>query len=272
MTYFTRFAAIGLLFIVMNKPFCQKTHVPEFIEWNEITNSMRFSEKFSLYTELQLRFVYNNNLFQTLQHQFRVAPEIHVDKHFSIQPIAYVYTINGHYENNPKPYGNNEHRIYSQMSYKHHVGRVHLQHRLRYEWRFSQSNSLDSLGNTIYDDTYGNYKNRIRYRISANIPINHKDLEPNTWYIRAWDEFMVGFADPIRYPTYKVEDNIQNRVFLGAGYQIIKNISVTLGALYQMQMKSNGTYVEHNIGTFLSVNFNPDFRKLFKKKDKETTK
>jgi hypothetical protein len=94
-------------------------------------------------------------------------------------------------------------------------------------------------------------------------------LDPNTWYIRTWNEFMIGFADPIRYPTYKVEDNIQNRLFLGGGYQIIKPISISLGLLYQMQMKSNGTYVEHNIGPFLSVNFSPNLTKVFAKKKKD---
>lgn len=245
------------------------THVPEFIEWNEITCNTRLSEKFSLYTELQFRFVYQNSTFQTLQHQFRIAPEIHVDKHLAIQPLAYVYTLNGNYEINPKPYANHEHRLYSQISYKHHIGRVHLQHRFRYEWRFSQANSVDSLGNTIEDVNYTNYKNRIRYRLSANIPINHKDLDPNTWYIRAWDEIMIGFADPIRYPTYTIDHNIQNRLFVGAGYQIIKPISISLGLLYQMQQKSNGTYIEHNIGPFLSVNFNPNLTEVFKKKKKE---
>jgi hypothetical protein len=268
MKFITRLQVFLYLIIPMNQLVSQTTHVPEFIEWNEITNSIRFSEKFSLYTELQFRFVDQNSTFQTLQHQFRIAPEIHVDKHFSIQPIAYVYTINGNYEINAKPYANNEHRFYSQMTYKHHIGRVHIQHRLRYEWRFNQVHSIDSLNNII-DDGYTNYKNRIRYRISANIPINHKDLDPNTWYIRTWNEFMIGFADPIRYPTYKVEDNIQNRLFLGGGYQIIKPISISLGLLYQMQMKSNGTYVEHNIGPFLSVNFSPNLTKVFAKKKKE---
>lgn len=260
---------ILLLFISFSAVKAQKTHVPAFIEWNEITNSIKFGSKFSIYTEVQFRFVYNNNLFQTLQHQFRVGLEFHVDKHFSIQPLAYVYTVNGAYELNPKPYGNNEHRVYSQMSYKHHVGRFHIQHRLRYEWRFAQTNSLDSLGAVVYDNTYTNYKNRIRYRLSANIALTKKDIEPNTLYLRVWDELMMGFGDPIRYPTYKIEDNIQNRVFVGVGYQVTKPISISLGILYQMQMKSNGTYVEHNVGPFLSVNFSPDLTNILNKKKAE---
>lgn len=228
---------------------------------------MKFSDKFGIYLEAGFRFVYNNNQFQTLQHQLRVAPEIYVDKHLTIWPVAYVYTWNGNYEVNSKPYANHEHRIFSQILYKHHIGRVHLQHRLRYEWRFTQSHSTDSLGG-IVDDGYINYKNRIRYRISANIPLKNKTMDANTWYLRFWDEFMVGFGDPIRYPTYRAEQNIQNRVFAGAGYQIIKPISVSLGVLYQMQMKSNGSYIEHNIGPFLSFNFSPDLSKAFKKKEK----
>lgn len=256
---------ITLLIILQNYLFAQSSTV-SFISWNELLMNTKFSEKFSFHAEAQFRLINSQTGFQSQQYLFRFAPEVLVDKHLSIIPIGYAYIVNFAYEATPLPYSNNEHRIWSQLQYKHKVGRVQLQHRLRYEWRFNQAHSIDSSGNII-DDGFPNtsYRNRIRYRILTNIPIKNTTIEPKTWYIRAWNEFFLAFADEKLNPTFRIEHNLQNRLFLGGGYQIIKSLSVNLGVLYQMQMKNNGLLTEHNLGPFITIHYTPDLT-TFKKK------
>lgn len=251
-----KYTCLSLCFISVcftNQLRSQVNHVIEYVHWTELVSTIKFNDKFGLTADAQFRFV---NAYQSQQYLLRIGPEIYVTKHFSLVPVGYCYVFNYAYEQNPNPYANNEHRIWSQMLYKHKVGRVVFQHRLRYEWRFNQRHSIDSAG-TVIDEGYTSYHNRLRYRITVQIPIKNKNIEKKTWYIRAWNEFFLPFADPIANPTFIAEQNLQNRLFAGAGYQITKSISISFGFFYQMIMKRNGTYVEHNLGPYLSFNYNP---------------
>ncbi len=100
--------------------------VNQFIDWFSATTTMKLSDRFSLFTEGQFRFVEGT---QAMMHQFRIAGDIAITPRFSISPEGYVYNWNYHYGKQPAANANNEHRIYQQFTYKHKFGSMRVLHK-----------------------------------------------------------------------------------------------------------------------------------------------
>ena len=102
-----------------------------------------------------------------------------------------------------------EHRIFQQFISKQTFGRVNIQHRYRVEERF------------LKDD----FKLRLRYFLSLNVPINKKTMEKNAIYASAYNEIFIN-----------TEQNQfdRNRLYGGIGYCFSKNIKVETGIMSQM--------------------------------------
>ncbi len=105
--------------------------------------------------------------------------------------------------------GSNEHRLYQQYITRHAIKRFFIQHRYRFEQRF------------LPDD----FKLRLRYFISLNVPINHKVLSKNTWYLSAYNEIFL-------QPKTTVYD--RNRLYGALGYVISTSIRAELGYMTQL--------------------------------------
>lgn len=220
--------------------------VTQSTEWFAITSTSKITKNLNLYVEGQFRYSTN---FDPLQYQFRIAPEIVLPKNFSVVPIAYVYTWNYKYGEQPASSVNNEHRLWEQVSYKHSVSRFNMSHRLRLEQRFVQDHANEE------GDDYSVHANRLRYRFMTNIPLNHQKIEPKTYYISVYDEIFYSWGGPVEY-----HHPDQNRIFAGLGYQATKLISFQGGFFYQMLIKQPlGLKQENNIGFQLQLNYNFDF-------------
>ena len=102
----------------------------------------------------------------------------------------------------------NEHRIYEQLITKQNFGRVFIQHRYRVEERFRK------------DD----FSMRLRYFLSLNIPLNHKDMSDRTFYLSTYDEVFLNTNNSIFD---------RNRLYGGVGYVINKNFKVETGFMAQ---------------------------------------
>lgn len=103
----------------------------------------------------------------------------------------------------------NEHRIFQQFITKQQFGRVNIQHRYRVEERF------------LKDD----FKMRLRYSLSLNIPINKKVMEKNTIYASAYNEIFI---------NTKQNQFDRDRIYGGIGYCFNKNIKMEAGVMSQM--------------------------------------
>src|SRR5688572_18644040 len=181
--------------------------VTQSAEWFALTSAIKVHKHVSILTEGHFRFVKN---FDDQQFQFRIAPEITLPKNFSVVPIGYVYTWNPLYGEQPNSAINNENRFWEQVTYKHHVfNRLKLSHRLRLEQRFIETHNAEG-----ESEGYTNHQNRLRYRFNMNIPLNHTEMDPNTYFACVYDEIFVSWGDPV---TYNSPD--QNRIFAGVGYQ-----------------------------------------------------
>ena len=110
----------------------------------------------------------------------------------------------------------------------------------------------------MIDEGYVNQQIRIRYRAVFILPITKQEsaqsfsLDAKTWFIQIYDEIFMSWGASV---TYQEPD--QNRIFVGAGYQINKDFSALAGFNYQLLVKSNGAQQENNmgIGIFLVYNF-----------------
>lgn len=225
-----------------------RQEVTQAIEWFSITSNIKVNKRVSLVAEGQFRFAGN---FQPMQFQFRTAADVQITKSFSIVPLGYVYTWNPVYGKQPNKFVNNEHRLWQQVSFKHHTGRFHFSHRGRLEQRYIQVHQISN-GEVVYEG-FDYFANRIRYRFMMNVPLGKKEIGPKTFFGSFYNETFFSWG---RRVTYDRPD--QNRVFIGVGYQVAKNFSVNSGVVYQMLIKSSGAMQENNIGLQMMVGYDFD--------------
>ena len=108
--------------------------------------------------------------------------------------LGYAYVHSAPYiAGTDKKSNTNEHRIFQQFITKEKFGRVNIQHRYRLEQRF------------IEED----FKMRVRYFLSLNVPINKKEMEKNAVYASAYNEIFI---------NTKANYFDRDRVYGGIGY------------------------------------------------------
>ncbi|MEO5976827.1 MAG: DUF2490 domain-containing protein [Chryseolinea sp.] len=222
--------------------------VEQSIEWVSVNSNLTLTRRLSILLDGQFRQV---NQLDPQQYQARTALEVKLNDHFSIIPLGYVYTWNYQYGKQPADFVNHEHRVWQQVAYKHKIGRIHFEHRLRSEQRFLQHHTSNN-GEVSYDG-YSDIQYRGRYRFSARVPLNGTKIESGTYFASVYDEV---FASRGKNITYHKPD--QNRVFAGLGYQFDKSFTLQGGFLYQMLLKSGGTLQENNFGVQVQFLYNID--------------
>ncbi|MCC5918080.1 MAG: DUF2490 domain-containing protein [Cryomorphaceae bacterium] len=140
-----------------------------------------------------------------------------------------------------------EPRIWHEYLFKQEFGRVQIFHRLRMEHRWNRSNLKNS--EFIYRD-------RWRYKIFANIPINKPRFEPGTWFFTPDVEIIMQSGSPV------IDSPLEDlRIQPIIGYIASPRIKHTLSMMYTMgQRRYDGSiYRQRWIGR-LNVYFNLDWR------------
>ena len=112
----------------------------------------------------------------------------------------------------------NEHRIFEQFITKQQFGRVNIQHRYRFEQRFIEDN----------------FKMRVRYFLSLNVPINKKTMDKNAIYASAYNEI---FINTEAEPNFFDRD----RIYGGLGYCFNKSLKMEVGVMSQILTNSSRT-------------------------------
>jgi hypothetical protein len=109
-----------------------------------------------------------------------------------------------------------EHRIFQQFITKEQFGRVNIQHRYRFEQRFIDEN----------------FKMRLRYFLSLNVPINKKVMDKNAIYASAYNEIFIN-----------TEANYfdRDRIYGGVGYCFNKSLKMEVGVMSQILSNSSRT-------------------------------
>lgn len=110
-----------------------------------------------------------------------------------------------------------EFRMWEQMTINNFLDRLKIEHRYRAEQRWLN----------------GIYRNRFRYRINLVVPLNHRKIQPQTYFISVFDEVFL---------NNKVPHFERNRFSAAFGYQFDKSLSVQAGYLdqYNYSLTSDG--------------------------------
>ena len=210
-------------------------------------------------------------------YQYAIRPWIHYQPNktlrFSISPLTWFgswqYPVNG------VTYYQPEYRTAGQVTVYNALGRVLLDHRYRFEYRwFGLKKATDNPDNPTgpaetYDFLAANEKMRFRYRLRANILLNSKAMEVGTIYIMCSSEIFLQLG------TNVANTNVfdQNRCYLGLGYKLSPLLRTEVGFFNQLAFRFNNkakNNVDVNNAIFVNLIFD-DFNRLFKKKEKVIT-
>lgn len=108
----------------------------------------------------------------------------------------------------------NESRIYQEALFPTKIGeRFYLNHRLRYEQRFVEDQSL---------------RTRYRYNLFVNVALNQKEMKEKTIYLALYDEI---FINGTGMPGQNIFD--RNRAYIALGYVLKKGMKFQLGIMNQ---------------------------------------
>jgi hypothetical protein len=203
-----------------------QTAEDELGDWLIYNGTVRFSERWSLFTEAQLR-LYEvasnvNEAFARAAGQYHTSPDTLVALGYmrsEVWPFMDGRTTT-------------ENRIYEQFTLKHHWGRPVFEHRFRLEQRW-----VDEAGTT-------DFRNRFRYRLQVTTPINRESLGPRTHFFNCYDELFLNYGS--RSETFD-----QNRLYAAYGRQFTAQANLQLGLLWQH--RSSGDFLRLQL--FYTHNF-----------------
>ena len=248
---------ISLLFLY-KMSYSQKFIHNQQHAWITYQGNHKLSQKWGLHTEYQWR---RSDYFQDWQQSLA---RIGLDYHF--QPNAFLSAGYGNivtfqYGSLPVNHSFNEHRIWEQFTQTSTVGRVAIQHRYRLEQRFLES--YEKLG-LEYVRSSTLFRNRIRYRALAYIPINKPTMTDNTLFININDEVFLGFGQGI---GTNILD--QNRFQTAIGWKFDSKCMIQIGYLNQYVVKNAKAIqkdivldqAENNHTVTIGITYNFDFTK-----------
>jgi len=174
--------------------------------WYVYNGFFNFSPKFELFAETQIRTWEPIDNVQS----FFIRPFFNFNLNKNVQlGISQEYHSNWSYsEISEDKMQTEEYRTTLQGILSQKVGRVSLQHRYRYEFRF-----LDESG-----------KQRTRYRLQLGIPISSDVVTKGVWFATLGNEFMLNTQ-----PKFDVS---QNRAYGMLGYQFSKSTNLQFGYMY----------------------------------------
>ncbi|QCX00423.1 DUF2490 domain-containing protein [Aggregatimonas sangjinii] len=204
----------------------QRTEENKLGSWHAYFGTNRISDKFSIHTEVQLRYFEQGKSFN--QSVLRSALNYHINPD-ALLSLGYTNLVTDTTIESLEGETNiNEHHIYADGILKNKVWELGFEHRFRFENRF-----ID-FGDT--KDT----QQRLRYRLLLNVPLT------DIFFINLYEELFVNFQN-------EVYD--QNWTFIGLGANVTNNLSLQAGYI---KINTESGNFDRLVGIII---FNPDLRK-----------
>ena len=205
------FCLLLLLFLATNVN-AQKN---DFGNWFLYFGNQKINDRWNFHNEVQYRnYNFAGDLEQLL---LRTGIGYNLSENNNNLLLGYAYIYSEPYiAGSDEKLNTDEHRIFQQFITRQQFGRVNFQHRYRFEQRF------------LEDD----FKMRLRYFLSLNVPINKKSMDKNTIYASAYNEIFIN-----------TEGNYfdRDRIYGGLGYCFSKSLKMELGVMSQIQQNSSKT-------------------------------
>lgn len=201
-----------LLFCLTGKAYAQYDGVGG---WNVITINLPGStdHRWGGYLEAQNRNYGVGNRFY--YYEFKGGASYNIDKN-NIALLGTGRYVTYDYEDINDGPQLQEFRLWEQFISNQYLSRIKFEHRYRIEQRWFNTG----------------YRNRFRYRLSANIPINKPKVEPGTLFGIVYDELFFNN----KAPNFE-----RNRVAALLGFQFNKAVSIQTGVLNQFNITATST-------------------------------
>ena len=185
----------------------------ELGNWLIYNGTVRFSDRWSLFTEGQIRlWEAASNLNEWL---------VRATGHYDLSPRAMVGL--GYVRAETWPFADGpvrtENRLYQQFAIRHEWARSLFEHRYRLEQRW-----LEEAGESTYS-------NRFRYRLQVTTPLNRKTMEPGANFINFYEEIFLNFDSERTFD--------QNRLYLAFGRQFAPLSNLQLGLMWQARSSAD---------------------------------
>jgi hypothetical protein len=231
--------------------YSQKQINQQQLIWFGYFQTIQFSEKWSLTTDVQERFF----VFPKAQHQLILRSGLN----YKLPVPTWVVQIGGcvffQQPNEPEitqrltiP----ELRPHIQLTQSNKQGKkFKVEHRYRLESRFFHNTNETR---TELTDGFQFRNFRMRYRFLTQYSLYEKENKPS-FGLKIYDEIHVNFGEKI---VTNVFDH--NRFFVGCYTQLTKNIGLDFGYLNWFQQRENGQFYNRHIFR-LNLNHRMDFRK-----------
>lgn len=212
-----------------------------FSGWGAVFSSYRFSPKFSIHLDGQLR---STDEIRHLQ-SFLIRPGLnfHVSGN-KILTIGYAYIKNRRVIDETA-YMLPEHRIWEQFIYNQNLDisghTTSLQHRFRLEQRFIGKTYPDE--NSMLIDGY-EFSHRLRYFVRGVFPIVKTKSFTDGAFISLQDEIFVNIDNAPTLTNGNFFD--QNRAYMSLGWRFSPKFDLECGYMYQY-VNGKNTDVKNNI-------------------------
>jgi hypothetical protein len=216
------FVLSSLLLLMFNQAFAQRSAAETKLgTWATYNGFFEFSPKFQLFLETQWR-TYE---FLSNTENWMIRPYFNYRlNHNNLVGISTEYFSLYSYAEDSQKLAN-ELRIGVQYQNDWHVSKIHLQNRIRYEFRFFD----------VIPDAQ-----RIRYRLQLAAPLNKNGFKKGGLLFIINNEIFFGIAPELNYN--------QNRFYTSLGYQFTDNLNLQIG--YQNWDRRDGNY--HRIHFWLT--------------------
>lgn len=180
--------------------------------WNTKNINFKLNKNWQFFVEGQIRSLsfYNNFHY----YEIKGGATYNITENINIASGVGTYNTFNEIGNFAEPAKQREIRTMLQITFKNKFDVFSLEHRYRAEQRF----------------TNNGYKNRFRYRISANFPVFKNVFSNSKPFILTWNELFFTNNEPFFE---------RNRSFLGVGLNATKNLVIQTGYTYQFDYKIN---------------------------------
>jgi hypothetical protein len=183
--------------------------------------------KWGGFAEVQAR---TNGLFkQYFYNELKTGISYDIDPNFTVMLAGGRYTTSDYQDLGAGPL-NTEKRLWEQVVLTQYTSRLKLEHRYRIEQRW-----------LAFRGDSSSFRQRLRYRLNAFLPLNAKTIKAGTVFLTAYDEV---FLNP-KGPVFE-----RNRLYVGIGYQVTPHIIVQAGWVDQ----ANFNLPTYTKGQFLPQN------------------
>lgn len=180
--------------------------------WNVLNINYKYSNKFSFFTEAQLRSLKTYNEFH--YYEYKGGVNLHVNQSAIVSLGAGSYQTYAEGGNFSLPKNNDEFRLWPQVILNQEFSNLKVEQRYRVEMRW----------------TNNGYRNRFRYRLGLSFPFGKKVNGEKLFKLNLNNE--VFFTN--REPYFE-----RNRTQLTVNYKISKELTIQTGYLNQLDYQIN---------------------------------